>query len=181
MKLLAVLAATLSCISLVPASFAQETIDATHERLEVEITGFDVLVTHEINRDPFRTITMKMFDGTVSDLEVLYDDGEGAGYSVNGGVLSVEAPQRNVVVRYVLEDALEYLYGYWRWNVEYPDTVTIHFLDGADLIRVNGRPILLDGASLNCHGCSMNLEYSLNEPRTVHSVSWGKRASMWSS
>ncbi len=136
-------------------------------------------VIHLVFRNS-QTQTATLVGGTVSNLQVSGEDGNDVEYAKGGigtlGTINIFPARQNVIVEYDLDDLLILKENVWTIdNFFYPQKILFLFPEDLDLVFVNERPInlgLLDAKGIRCHGCSMTLEYIINEPVIFQDVIW---------
>ena len=100
------------------------------------------------------------------------DDGAPvAGFAVSEDGMAVVVPPTDgdVLIEYELEEAMKRSgTGAYSWQFLYRATTTFTLPDSVDVAFVNGQAVYFTAArAFNCHGCQMDLEFSVNEPREV--------------
>ena len=166
----------ISLISLVPQVFGQISIGIPAGQDSVEIfieTDGQVHVIHEIRKGT--TIQqLNTISGTVSNLKVSDIEGNDVQYgTVSDNTVTIFPTQENVFVEYDLDDALSEVNGVWTWDYLYIQSSVFIFPDNVDLVFANSRPVnILDGGSMRCHGCSLLLEYIIDEPVHMTEFEW---------
>lgn len=164
-------------VFIIPEGHAQVSIaeKAVQKSVEVFINSEgDVHVKHTI-RPSDTPRQVDLITGTVSNLSETYEDGGKRQLTTigdNNGVLILPSKERTIV-EYDLDDVLTQIDNVWTWNFRYLEETSFIFPDEVELIFSNDRPIYLgDKKGINCHGCQMILEYSINEPKIVEKVTW---------
>jgi len=166
----------ISLISLVPQVFGQISIGIPAEQDSVEIfieTDGQVHVIHEVKKS--KTIQqLDTISGTVSNLKVSDIEGNDVQYgTVSDNIVTIFPTQENVFVEYDLDDALSEVNGVWTWDYLYIQSSVFIFPDNVDLVFANSRPVnILDGDKMRCHGCSLLLEYIIDEPVHMTEFEW---------
>jgi len=124
--------------------------------------------------------TAALVSGTTSNLQVSGEDGSDIQYAIGGvgtlGTVNIFPARQNVIIEYDLVDLLILKENIWTIdNFFYPGQILFLFPEDLDLVFVNERPIYLeqlDAKGIRCHGCSMTLEYIVNEPVIFQDVIW---------
>ena len=141
--------------------------ESNQKSIEVIInkTG-DVHVKHVIK--PLDSPTqIDLIEGEKSNITVKDQDGNDI---VHGSVgenefLMIFPLNDFTIVEYDLSDQLLLIDNFWTWDFLYLESTIFIFPEEIGLVYVNDRPAYLGGAEgITCHGCQMNLEYSLDEP-----------------
>jgi len=138
-----------------------------------------VHVTHLVFRNS-QTQAATLIGGTVSSLQVSGEDGNDVEYAKGGfgevGTINIFPAGQDVTIEYDLADLLILKGNVWTMeNFYFPIEILFLFPENIDLIFVNERPVnlgLLDAKGIRCHGCSMTLEYVVNEPVIFQDVIW---------
>lgn len=80
-----------------------------------------------------------------------------------------------LLVRYGLEDAMRLSEpSTYSWSFLYRATTSFALPDGVDVAFVNGQAVHFAGAkAFTCHGCQMELEFTVDEPRGVQAFELG--------
>ena len=168
-----------SLIIIIPAANAQiSTEEVKQKSVEVTInsTG-EVHVIHIIDRSNSPG-QIDLIDGTVSNLTVKDQEGNELQYAEIGGndALLIFPSNERIIVEYDLADELILKDNVWTWDFLYLESTSFIFPDQVDLIFVNDRPAYLgEKNGINCHGCQMILEYSLDEPKLIREINTGDK------
>lgn len=119
-------------------------------------------------------------EGRPVDVEAVdADDGEpvaGLDISEDGSHAVVPpAAGGDLLLRYELEGAMRHSEpSTYSWSFLYRATTAFVLPDGVDLAFVNGQAVHFAGArAFNCHGCQMDLEFTVDEPRSVQRFELG--------
>jgi hypothetical protein len=168
-----------SLIIIIPTANAQiSTEEVKQKSVEVTInsTG-EVHVIHIIDRSNSPG-QIDLIDGTVSNLTVKDQEGNELQYAEIGGndALLIFPSNERIIVEYDLADELILKNNVWIWDFLYLESTSFMFPDQVDLIIVNDRPAYLgEKNGINCHGCQMILEYSLDEPKLIREINTGDK------
>jgi len=128
-----------------------------------------------------QTQTVTLLSGsTISNLQVSGEDGNDIDYAKGGfgeiGTINIFPTGQNVIIEYDLADLIILKENVWTIdNFYFPKEILFLFPEDLDLVFVNERPVnlgLLDAKGIRCHGCSMTLEYIVNEPVIFQDVIW---------
>jgi hypothetical protein len=114
-----------------------------------------------------------LIDGTISNLTVKDQEGNEMDFGMIGDnyALMILPSNEDVIVEYDLIDELILKDNVWTWDFLYLESTSFIFPDQVDLIFVNDRPVYLgEKNGINCHGCKMILEYSLDEPKIIREI-----------
>ncbi len=168
-----------SLIIIIPAANGQiSTAEVKQKSVEVTInsTG-EVHIIHIIDgsNSPGQ---IDLIDGTVSNLTVKDQEGNELQYAEIGGndALLIFPSNERIIVEYDLVDELILKDNVWTWDFLYLESTSFIFPDQVDLIFVNDRPAYLgEKNGINCHGCQMILEYSLDEPKLISEINTGDK------
>ena len=162
----------------IPNSLAQEISfaeKAKQKLVEVTIkTDGHVHVRHVVE-GPTMPRQVELIDGIKTNITIHDVDGEEKQHAVIGEneAILVLPTEDEVIVEYDLEGGLELKNNLWTWDFRYLESTAFYFPDNIELIFANNRAVYLgEREGMMCHGCQMKLEYSTNEPRTSHKVSW---------
>jgi len=141
-----------------------------------------VHVTHLVFKNSqIQTVPLlRGIEGTAENLQVSGEDGNDVDYAKGGfgvlGEINIFPAGQNVVIEYDLIDLFILKENVWAAeNFYFPKEILFLFPEELDLVFVNERPInlgLLDAKGFRCHGCSMTLEYIVNEPVIFQDVIW---------
>lgn len=105
------------------------------------------------------------------------DGGEIGGIEVSddGSHAVVPAGSGSLLVRYGLEGAMRLSEpSTYSWSFLYRATTSFTLPDGVDVAFVNGQAVHFTGArAFTCHGCQMELEFTVDEPRGVQTFEMG--------
>ncbi|ABK78059.1 hypothetical protein CENSYa_1437 [Cenarchaeum symbiosum A] len=148
--------------------------------IDVTIEDLDqISVVHEVSRGGSARY-VELIEGTVSDIEVVDDEGREVQHGVSegfGGTTVAIFSGGEAFVKYTLSDVMHTKHDTtWSWPFLYTSTVTFHFPESVDLVFVNETPVYFEGArSFNCHGCSADLEFVPGEGRTAETATWDER------
>jgi hypothetical protein len=168
-----------SLIIIIPTVNAQiSTEEVKQKSVEVTInsTG-EVHVIHIIDRSNSPG-QIDLIDGTVSNLTVKDQEGNDLQYAEIGGndALLIFPSNERIIVEYDLADELILKDNVWTWDFLYLESTSFIFPEKVDLIFVNDRPVYLgEKNGINCHGCQMILEYSLDEPKLIREINTGDK------
>ena len=167
----------LSVISIIPVADAQISLGekASHESIEVIINSVGEVHVKHVVRQSAVPIQVDFIDGTVSDISVTNEQGKEKQVNIVGGNIGVLIlpSNKNSIVEYNLDDVLSQNDNLWTWNFRYLETTSFFFPEEVDLIFADERPVLFgEQRGLNCHGCQMILEYTINEPKKIEQVNW---------
>jgi len=164
-------------ISIIPVADAQISLGEKAVQKSVEVTinsDGDVHVKHVVKQSNLPK-DLELIIGTVSDLSVTNEQGEEKQFSIMGdnkGVL-IQPSQEDSIIEYDLHQVLSQIDGVWTWSFRYPELTSFIFPEEVDLIFVNERPVYFgENKGITCHGCQMDLEYSINEPKIFKNVKW---------
>lgn len=167
-------------ISIIPTIDAQISFGekASQKSVEIVINSVgDVHVKHVVSKADLPK-QVELIYGTVSNLSVTNEKGEGRQFSVigdNAGIL-IFPSDNNSIVEYDLAHAISKKDNVWTWSFRYLETTSFILPEEADLIFANERPVYLDEKKgITCHGCQMILEYSINEPKIYQNIKWEDR------
>jgi len=172
-------------VSFVPQGFAQISLGAPANQVDVSITIEEdgkVHVVHKIASNT-KAQQLDLIKGTVSNLRVIDEQDADVEFAKVGvediSGVTIFPTKKSVIVEYNLADVLELKDGVWTWNFLYTQSTMFLFPENVDLIFVNDRPVNLgynDAKGIRCHGCQMILEYVINEPVITQEVKWQDRA-----
>ena len=115
-----------------------------------------------------------------TNLKVMKETGISSEYGQTSGEkhgFLIFPSKQKVLVEYDLKNAATLQDGMWYWDYQYTDDTKLYPPEKADLIFVNGNPIILgEKKGINCHGCQVKLEYELGSTETIKPVQWeGKK------
>ena len=166
----------LSLIVVIPIADAQISIGQKANQKSVEViinSEGEVHVKHIVHKSSLPT-DLELIYGTVSNVSVTNEEGDELLFSMNDDrTLLVQPSNEESIVEYDLEHALIQTNGVWTWSFRYLETTSFYFPDEVKLIFSNERPVYLDEKKgISCHGCQMNLEYSIDEPKVFENVTW---------
>jgi hypothetical protein len=168
-----------SVIIVIPAANGQistEEVKQKSVQVTINSTG-EVHVIHIIDRSNSPG-QIDLIDGTVSNLTVKDQEGNELQYAEIGGndALLIFPSNERIIVEYDLADELILKDNVWTWDFLYLESTSFIFPDQVDLIIVNDRPAYLgEKNGINCHGCQMILEYSLDEPKLIREINTGDK------
>ena len=168
----------LSLLFLSPEVLGQESLEEIGQK-SIEITidnQGNVKVVHELNNSKDSS-QLTFVDGTVSNVKFIKFGIEESVPEAEGMKNIVLLPnQGNLFVTYDLNDVLFEKNGIWMWDFLYLESTSFILPEEVDLLFANERPVFLDDKKgINCHGCQMLLEYSINESRNYENVKWEER------
>ena len=168
-----------SVIIVIPAANGQiSTEEVKQKSVEVTINSSgEVHVIHIIDRSNSPG-QIDLIDGTVSNLTVKDQEGNELQYAEIGGndALLIFPSNERIIVEYDLADELILKDNVWTWDFLYLESTSFMFPEKVDLIFVNDRPVYLgEKNGINCHGCQMILEYSLDEPKLIREINTGDK------
>lgn len=161
----------------IPLAHAEEHAaeQAKQELVELQIGALGELSVKHVVRDSDMSRELELVGGTTHNITVLDEHGGEIAFAMTGngrGVL-LPASEEPIIIQYDLLDELELVDGVWTLEFSYPETTSVLMPDGPGLIFVNGNPVSLgDKPGIKCHGCSMLLEYILDEPSIFERVTW---------
>ena len=176
-KKIIVIIAVLMVFAIIPASNAQLSLgaEADQKSIEVKISSSGEVNVKHVVKPSNSPVSVDLLDGTVSDISITNDNGNKRDVAVvgdNDAVLIFPSNQ-NSIVEYSLEDVLILNDNLWSFDVSYPQSLAIIIPEGIDRVFVNDLPIQLgDKKGINCHGCSMNLQYYSIVPKIIQEVEW---------
>jgi hypothetical protein len=125
------------------------------------------------------SVTVNLFEGTISNLLVLNEEGEEAqmtlvddGYG-NKSVIIFPTKQK-IIIEYDLEDKLFMNENLANIGIKYSEEFSVKFSKKINLIFVNSNPIFLEEkAGINVNGGGeLNLQYYLDIPKIIETVQW---------
>ena len=163
--------------AIIPASNAQLSLgaEADQKSIEVKISSSGEVNVKHVVKPSNSPVSVDLLDGTVSDISITNDNGDKRDVAVvgdNDAVLIFPSNQ-NSIVEYSLEDVLILNDNLWSFDVSYPQSLAVIIPEGIDRVFVNDLPIQLgDKKGINCHGCSMNLQYYSIVPKIIQEVEW---------
>ena len=166
----------LSFIALTPVANAQISIGekAQQESVEVIISSEgDVKVKHVI-RSSNLPVDLELIKGAVSNLVVTDEQGKEILFSINDkNIVLIQPSKEETIVEYDLKEVLFETDNVWTWDFLYLESTSFILPEEVGLVFVNERPVYLgDMKGINCHGCQMLLEYSINELQSNQNVKW---------
>jgi len=162
----------------IPASFAQEISVAEKAEQKSVTIGIsengEVHVIHVVKslKIPKQA---ELIDGIKSNLLVHNEEGEEKQHAVVGenDAILVFPSNDDVIIEYDLNGVLKLKENVWTWDFRYLESTTFIFPSNVNLVFANDRPVYLgEKEGMMCHGCQMVLEYSINEPKIIHDISW---------
>lgn len=118
---------------------------------------------------------VELIDGVKSNVSVHNEEGEEKQHAVIGenDAILVLPSSEVVIIEYDLNGVLELKENIWTWDFRYLESTAFIFPSNVDLVFANDRPVYLgEKEGMMCHGCQMILEYSINEPKLIHDISW---------
>ena len=163
--------------AIIPASNAQLSLgaEADQKSIEVKISSSGEVNVKHVVKPSNSPVSVDLLDGTVSDISITNDNGNKRDVAVVGGndAVLIFPSNQNSIVEYSLEDVLILNDNLWSFDVSYPQSLAIIIPEGIDRVFVNDLPIQLgDKKGINCHGCSMNLQYYSIVPKIIQEVEW---------
>ncbi len=166
-------------ISIIPVADAQISIGekAVQKSIVVTIDSIgDVHVKHVVSPSNSPK-DLELILGTVSNLSVTNEQGEEKLFSFLGdNEVLIQPSKEDSIIEYNLDHALSQKDNVWTWDFRYLKTTTFILPEEVDLIFFDQRPIFVKEAKgLQCHGCQMVLEYSINEPKIFKNVKWNDK------
>ena len=172
---------TLLIISIIPVADAQsstgEKVIQKSVKVIINSVG-EVHVKHIVASSNLESKEMELINGTVSNISVTNEQGEGKKFSVIGDNSRVLIFPSNgdSIIEYDLDNALLQKDNVWTWNFRYLETTSFIFPEEVDLIFTNQRPVYFEEKrGITCHGCQMVLEYSINEPKILKKIKWNDK------
>lgn len=160
----------------VPAAYAQMQAGEAADQKEVVVYldgAPDARILHVIGpgEDPRQ---LKLVPGAISNLSVGDESGMDVQYATAAdGSIVVSPSELDVMVEYVIRDALTLKGNVWTWDFRYLENVLFVLPPEPDTVYANDQPVHLgDTDRIRCHGCQMKLEYTTGEPVTLHGISW---------
>ena len=161
----------LSICIFVPSAFAQIGIEPSNQKsVEVFIdSNNDVNVKHVI-RSSNSPVQIDLIEGVKTNLKVVNEEGENQQFGVigNNDSLLISPSRDDVIIEYDITGGLIRTGNLWTWDFLYLERTVFFFPDEIDLIFVNENPVFLgEKKGIQCHGCQMLLEYSVEEPKTI--------------
>ena len=167
----------LALISIIPIANAQISIGASAIQKSVEViinSEGNVHVKHII-RSSNLPQDLELVYGTVSNVSVTNEQNEEVLFSINGDntMMLIQPSDKKLIIEYDLDHVLVQINNVWTWSFRYLETTSFILPEEVNVIFTNERPILLDKKKgISCHGCQMNLEYSIDEPKVFENVTW---------
>jgi len=116
---------------------------------------------------------LELINGTVTNLIVSNDVGNEKQFGTmgNGNTVMIFPSQENTIVEYDLVNVLFLKDNVWTWNFKYTETTSFLIPKEVELLFVNNNPVYLgEKKGINCHGCQMILEYSIDEPKILRNI-----------
>lgn len=159
----------------IPLVYAEDTVQADHESVELQINTLGEVRVKHIIKDSGYTQQLKLIDGTLTDISVRDARGNDIAFTETDDGMHILLPssEEDTVVEYYLLDRLVQKDGVWTMDFSYGEATSVLIPDGVDLIFVNSKPVYTgEKNGIKCHGCYMLLEYIVDEPRTFESVQW---------
>jgi hypothetical protein len=163
-----------SIIIIIPTANAQLLDNETKQKsveVTINLTG-DVQVMHVID-DLDLPLQIDLIDGTITNLSVKDKEGNNLEYGemTNNESVMIMPSNQDTIIEYHLADKLILTNNVWTWEFLYLESTAFLFPEEVDLIFVNEKPAYLgEKNGINCHGCQMVLEYSLDEPSIFERV-----------
>lgn len=160
-----------------PPVYAEDTVRADHESVELQINALGEVRVKHIIKDSGNSQQLKLVDGTLGDISVRDARGNEVAFTASDDGMHILLPpsDEDTVVEYGLLDGLVQKDRVWTMDFSYGETTSVLIPDGVDLIFVNGKPVYMgEKNGVKCHGCYMLLEYVVDEPRTLETVQWGE-------
>jgi hypothetical protein len=163
-----------SIIIIIPTANAQLLDNETKQKsveVTIDLTG-GVHVKHVIE-DLDLPLQIDLIDGTITNLSVKDKEENNLEYGemTNNKSVIIMPSNHDTIIEYNLADKLILTDDVWIWEFLYLESTAFLFPEEVDLIFVNGQPAYLDEKSgINCHGCQMVLEYSIDEPSKFERV-----------
>ena len=167
----------LSLISIIPVANAQISVGekAIQESVEVIINSEGNVHVKHIIRSSNLPQDLELVYGTVSNVSVTNEQNEEVLFSINGDntMMLIQPSDKKLIIEYDLDHVLVQINNVWTWSFRYLETTSFILPEEVNVIFTNERPILLDKKKgISCHGCQMNLEYSIDEPKVFENVTW---------
>ena len=167
----------LALISIIPVANAQISIGekAVQESVEVIINSEGNVHVKHIIRSSNLPQDLELVYGTVSNVSVTNEQNEEVLFSINGDntMMLIQPSDKKLIIEYDLDHVLVQINNVWTWSFRYLETTSFILPEEVNVIFTNERPILLDKKKgISCHGCQMNLEYSIDEPKVFENVTW---------
>ena len=172
-----VIIAIFMVFTIIPTSNAQLSLgnEAVQELIEVKISlSGEVSVKHVVKPSNF-PVSVDLFDGTISDISITNENGDEKNLTIVGDndAILIFTSNQNSIVEYNLDDVLFLNDNLWNFKFSYPQKVSVLIPEEVDQIFVNDLPIQLgDKKGINCHGCSMNLQYYSTIPKILQQIDW---------
>ena len=172
-----VIIAIFMVFTIIPTSNAQLSLgnEAVQELIEVKISlSGEVSVKHVVKPSNF-PVSVDLFDGTISDISITNENGDEKNLTIVGDndAILIFTSNQNSIVEYNLDDVLFLNDNLWNFKFSYPQMVSVLIPEEVDQIFVNDLPIQLgDKKGINCHGCSMNLQYYSTIPKILQQIDW---------
>ncbi len=170
-----------SLILIIPPISAQEfTISekADQRSVQVEINEDGEIQVKHVVRSSSSAKQLGLLDGTIKNLSISDEDGNERTLATIGdtNTVLILPSNRDSVIKYQLEGALEFKNDYWTLDFLYLESTTFIMPENLESIYVNDRIINLgEKRGFVCHGCQMVLEYSYDEPSIIKNVKWEDR------
>ena len=162
----------------IPASFAQEISvgeEAEQRSVTIEISEDGKVHVIHVVKSLKIPKQAELIDGIKSNLSVHNEEGEEKQHAVVGenDAILVLPSSEDVIIEYDLNGVLELKENVWTWDFRYLESTAFIFPSNVDLVFANDRLVYLgEREGMMCHGCQMILEYSINEPKIIHNISW---------
>ena len=166
----------ISLISVIPLANAQISIgkEANQELVEVKIfPDGEVNVKHIVKASDL-PVDLELIEGTIQNIVVTNENQEEVLFSINDkNVVLIQPSKEKTIVEYELKNVLNEENNVFKWDFLYLQSTSFILPEGLEIIFVNERPVYLgDMKGINCHGCDMLLEYSINELKINQNVKW---------
>ena len=148
---------------------------AQQESAQVTIDSKDNVHVKHVIKSAGTPKQLDLIPGDVSNLMVTDLQGVEAIFSAigDGESILILPSKQETVVEYDLDGALIKENDVWFWNFLYVQRTSFVFPKEIELIFVNERPIVLDEKSaIMCHGCQMNLAYTVGEQKNIQNIQW---------
>ncbi|MFB5633074.1 MAG: hypothetical protein ACE5Q9_07085, partial [Nitrosopumilus sp.] len=167
----------ISLVTVIPTAYAQVTIAEKAKQKSVEVridSEGNVQVIHVID-DAKSPKQVDLIPGTVSNISVTDEEGAEKQFSVIGenNAVLVMPSNDDSILEYNLSNVITEIDGVWTWDFLYLESTSFILPEEVDLLFVNERPVYLnDMKGINCHGCQMLLEYSIDKKQNNQNVKW---------
>ena len=164
-----------SLISTIPLADAQISIGkkADQKLVEIRLSEDEIKVKHVI-RSSSLPVDLKLIDGTISNIVVTDEQGNEILFSMNDkNILLIQPSKENVIVEYDLNNVLLEKNKIITWDFLYLESTSFILPEQINFLIVNERPVYLGNMKgINCHGCQMLLEYSIDKTEQSEKVKW---------